>query len=350
MHNDDTNALHRAIERMPKVELHVHFGGTISNKTIEELAKKNGIDLEQVSASSCSEGSGYGHLIHFLDAFRLRCKCMQTHEDFEMAGADVVSTLRAQNVRYAEITISPVAYRLNSLTMDKVLPGIQAGAKSASGDGEIEVRFILDIGRQFGSDHAWQTVREAIRHQEHGVIAVGLGGDELHYAPEIFAEHFAFVKKEGLHRVAHAGEVAGAASVRGALDALDAERIGHGIGAQGDEALLERMFAHRIPFEVCPTSNLKTGAARSYADHPLPEFLQRGLMVTLNSDDPAMFGSSLTDEYKLCPDKFDMGWEEIRMLCLNGVKASFLPDLDKRSLLEEFEKELFEIEADLKLV
>ncbi|UCD58185.1 MAG: adenosine deaminase, partial [Candidatus Hydrogenedentota bacterium] len=237
-------------------------------------------------------------------------------------------------------------HRLNGLSMDDIMPGIEAGTGSVCSKGGIDVRFILDIGRQFGREHAWQTVREAARLQSDGVIAVGLGGDEVHYSPEIFIEQFAFARNQGLHLVAHAGEVGGPSSVRGALNSLGAERIGHGVSARGDEELLEQLRIQNIPVEMCPTSNVQTGAVRSYSDHPLPEYLRRGLLVTVNSDDPAMFGTSLTQEYKLCCEKLGLSWEEIRTLCLNGVRASFLRDRDKQRLLEEFEEEFAGIESE----
>jgi adenosine deaminase len=275
---------------------------------------------------------------------------MQTAEDFEMACVDILTGLQKQNVKYVEITESPTPYRLNGVSTDTFVAGIEAAVKRVCADGEITARFIFDIGRQFGPEHAWKTVREAAQHQSAGVIAVGIGGDEVHYAPEIFVEQFEFVRKEGMHRVAHAGEVSGSRSIWGALEALGAERIGHGVSARGDDALLEHLRVKGIPLEMCPTSNVQTGAVRSYAEHPLPEFLRRGICVTLNSDDPAMFGVSLTDEYKICVEEFGLDWEEIKTLCLNGVRASFLPDRDKADLLEQFEEELAHLESDAGLV
>jgi len=338
----------QAIERMPKAELHVHLEGSVSQEMVEELAQKHEVDLGPSKGAVGPSASGYGHLINFLDSYRLRCKCLCDVEDFELICVDVLENLRAQNVRYAEIMISPTAHRLHGLSIDYIMPGIEAGAAKVCGNG-IEARFILDIGRQFGTEHAWQTAREVVRHRDGGMIAIGLGGDEIHYAPEIFAEQFEFIRKQGIHRIAHAGEVAGSASVWGALKTLHVERIGHGIGARGDEELLEYLRVQQVPLEMCPTSNVKTGALRSYSDNPLPEFLRRGIMVTLNSDDPAMFEITLTDEYKLCVEEFGLDWDEIKTLCLNGVRASFLPDMDKQELLEEFEKELAEIESDLNL-
>jgi len=342
-------AIAEAIERMPKVELHVHFGGSIPDDTIEKLAQKNGVDLGDTQKCSNPGASGFDSLIGFLDSYRLRCACFQDSEDFEEACSGILSRLRAQNVRYTEITVSPTAYRLDGLSADIIMTGLEAGLQRARAEGGPDARIIFDIGRQFGVEKAWRTARAAVGHQQRGVIGLGLGGDEIHYAPEIFTEHFAYAKKHGLHRVAHAGEAVGSKSVWGAIRSLEVERIGHGVGARGDDALLEHIHAHNIPMEMCPTSNIKTGAIRSLRDHPLPDFLRRGLMVTLNTDDPAMFGTTLTDEYIICHETLGLDWQEIKTLCLNGVRASFLPDLDKQELLEQFEAELADIEADLRL-
>ena len=339
----------KAIERMPKAELHIHFTGSISGETIELLANKNEIDLGKPARNSAKGGRRYGSLVEFIASFQRRCKCLQDEQDFETAFADVFAGLKRQNVRYAEIIIAPTAYRLNGVPIDVIMSGAEAALKQVHAEGGFDARFIFDIGRQFGVEQAWQTAREAVENQHRSVIALGLGGDELHYAPEIYTEHFAFARKNGLHRVAHAGEAAGSQSVWGALNALEVERIGHGVAARGDEALLGHLRAHRIPVEMCPTSNVKTGAVRSAEDHPLPEFLQGGLFVTLGSDDPAMFGSGVTGEFLLCHETLGLDWDEIKTLCLNGVKASFLADMDKREALEEFESELADIEADLRL-
>jgi adenosine deaminase len=341
-----------AVERMPKVELHTHFGGSIPDETIDFLAEKYGVELGTKERHPTENGGAYSSLIGFLDSYRMRCTCLREEEDFERACIDILTDLKAQNVRYAEIIIAPSAFRVNGTNAETIMVGIASGLKKvragnklgdAPGNG-FDARFIFDIGRQFGVEQARQTVREAVENQSRGIIAIGLGGDEIHYSPELFTEQFASAKKQGLHRVAHAGEASGAHSIWGALRSLGAERIGHGVAARGNEPLIEHMRIHQIPIEMCPTSNIKTGAVRSYSDHPLPEFLRRGLLVTLGSDDPAMFGSTITNEYLVCHEKLGLDWDEIKTLCLNGVRASFLPDLYKRELLEQFESELAEIE------
>jgi adenosine deaminase len=344
MNSSANHKLEQAIEKMPKVELHVHLEGSIPADTIEQLARKNGVSL---GAGRSNAVLKFGHMMNFLDAYRVRCKCLTCREDFAIATAAVLRNLRAQGVRYAELTIAPTMHRLNGVSMKEVMAGVDSAVKQVCARGEFEVGFIFDIGRQFGVEHGWRTLREAVLYAESGVVAIGLGGDELHYAPEIYVEHFAAAKRQGLHVVAHAGEVGGPSSIWGAVRSLGAERIGHGVGARGDERLLEHLRMESISLEMCPTSNVETGAVRSYEEHPLPEFLERGLLISLNSDDPAMFGVSLTDEYKLSARRLGLDWTAIKTLCLNGVRASFLPDLYKESLLEEFEKDLADIESDM---
>ncbi|RJP74448.1 MAG: adenosine deaminase [Candidatus Abyssobacteria bacterium SURF_17] len=338
--------LAQAIEQMPKAELHVHLEGSISHETIEELARKNGIDSYAARGRANPARLRYGHLVDFLEAYRVRCKCLRSADDFQVACTDVLESLHALNVRYAEIMIAPTLHRMNGLSMDEIMPVLARTAGEFSKKNGLEARFILDVGRQFGREHAWQTVREAARQQDSGVIAIGLGGDEVHYSPELFVEQFAWARKQGLHLVAHAGEVGDSASVWGAVNSLGVERIGHGLGARGDEALLETLRIRQIPVDMCPTSNVETGAVRSYADHPLADFLRRGLLVTVNSDDPAMFGTSLTQEYSVCWQELGLAWSELKLLCLNGIRGSFLPDKDKERFLEEFTEELAEIESE----
>lgn len=339
--------LEQAIERMPKVELHVHLEGSIPNDVIEKLAKKNGIAL--TAANRSNPALKFGHLMNFLDAYRLRCRCLTNRHDFETATVAVLRELKAQHVRYAEITIAPTMHRLNGLPMKEAMLGIDAAVKQCCSRGEFEVAFIFDIGRQFGVEHAWQTLREAVLLADSGIIAIGLGGDELHYSPEIYVEQFASARRQGFHIVAHAGEVSGPTSIWGAVKSLGAERIGHGVGARGDEELLVHLKMQDISIEMCPTSNVETGAVRSFEEHPLPDFLGRGLLVCLNSDDPAMFGVSLTEEYKRAARLLGLSWADIKTLCLNSVKASFLPDLYKQDLLDQFQKELEIIELELNL-
>jgi adenosine deaminase len=325
----------------------VHLEGSIPGEVIEQLAEKNGVDFARKSRRNST--LKYGHLMNFLEAYRLRCRCLSSSEDFDIATSAVLQALRAQSVRYAEITIAPTMHRLNGVSMKEAMAGIESAvAKTCARDG-LEVRFIFDIGRQFGVEHAWQTLREAVEFIDSGVIAIGLGGDELHYSPEIYTEQFEAAKRKGLHVVAHAGEVGGSSSIWGAVKSLGAERIGHGVGARGDEQLLEYLRTHNVSVEMCPTSNVETGAVRSYEEHPLPEYLRRGLLVSLNSDDPAMFGVSLTDEYKLCSRLLKLTWADIKTLCFNGVVGSFLPDLFKEEMLDQFKKDFRALESELDL-
>jgi adenosine deaminase/aminodeoxyfutalosine deaminase len=180
--------------------------------------------------------------------------------------------------------------------------------------------------RHFGPEAAERVVEQAIRHRERNVVGIGIGGDERRAAPEIFREVYARAREAGLRRTAHAGESAGPESVLGALDALGAERIGHALNAWHDRELVERLRRQQVPLELCPTSNLRTGCCHSLEQHPLRQYFDAGLLVTLSSDDPAMFQTSLGREYALAQQAFGFRDEELRTLARNSFQASFLPE------------------------
>lgn len=198
----------------------------------------------------------------------------------------------------------------------------------------VEVALICDVTRNFGPESALESAREAARWQEYGAIGIGLGGDERRFPASLFTESFAFAQREGLHVVAHAGEVDGAASVRDAVELLGAERIGHGIRAVEDPAVVALLVERQIALEVCPTSNRRTGAWPPEDVHPLADLDAAGVLVTIDADDPAMFGCTLLDEYAIVEQA--LGWDAVLRFVRNGIQASFAPERRKALLFEEF--------------
>jgi adenosine deaminase len=197
---------------------------------------------------------------------------------------------------------------------------------------EIEIALVMDLVRDFGPERAARTLHEAREVRDLGVVGIGLGGSEQDYPPELFAGVFAEASRLGFHTTAHAGEAAGAPSIWGALRALQAERIGHGTRAYEDERLLDYLAAQRIPIEMCPLSNICTGVVPRLADHPVRRYFEQGLFVTINTDDPKMFGNSLAVEYQSLERDFGFSRAEIRQLVENAVQASWLP-ADKKARL-----------------
>jgi adenosine deaminase len=194
---------------------------------------------------------------------------------------------------------------------------------------------ILDPGRQW-PEYVTAVSEIAVRHAGNGVIGFGIGGDEANFPPDLFVDDFARVRAAGLRRTAHAGEAAGAESMWGAVRLLEAERLGHGVHAHDDPALFEYLRERRIAIDMCPVSNVKTGAVDDLAQHPIRRYLEGGLLVTVSSDDPPMFGTSITNEYRVLRDTLGFSERELQMLSLNAVEASFLSEGEKRALRADF--------------
>jgi len=222
-------------------------------------------------------------------------------------------------------------------SVEKVFDAAAAAAAGAQHRTGVRVQWIFDAVRHFGLEHVREVLGWAVRLRSQGVVALGIGGDEERGPAELFTEVFRKARDQGLHVVAHAGEASGPESVRKAVELLGAERIGHGLTAARDPAVLALLRERRVPLEVCPTSNVATGVLARLEDHPLPSFLEAGLVVTLNSDDPAMFGTSLEQEFARAANAFGLSPATLAELSRNAVNSSFLPEQEKQHLLGEIE-------------
>ena len=311
---------------LPKVQLHCHLEGTVRPATLRELARRVGVDVPD----DCYHFDSFAE---FLLAFQSVCKALDRPDAFERVAREYVEDAAAQGVRYAELFISPSVWTFFHRSLDPTAC-IEA-IRSALTHEDVEVALICDVTRNFGPERAKLTVKMAAGWQDHGVIGIGLGGDEKKFPAALFGESFELARAEGLHVVAHAGEVDGPHSVRDAIEVLGAERIGHGIRSIDDADLISLLTQRRIPLEVCPTSNRRTGACPPDLIHPLAELDAAGVMVTLDVDDPAMFGCALLDEYALV-DR-ELGRDVLLRIARNGIEASFAEPARKTDLLHEFE-------------
>jgi adenosine deaminase len=239
--------------------------------------------------------------------------------------------------------LSPALHYRRGLDLDEIVQGTVAGFAQARRLGGPRVGLVFDYGRQNGPELAWRILDVAIRNMRHGVVGWSIGGDEVQHPPEPFADVFAAARRAGLHVMAHAGEVVGPESVRGAVEALQVERVGHGIHSSADPELLALLREREVTLDVCPSSNVRTGAVASLAEHPLRELVDAGVRVTLNTDDPTFFHTTLNDEYRLAVREFGLTADHLVALTLNSVRASFLPERDKRALLREFTTEIAEL-------
>ncbi|MBC5804147.1 MAG: adenosine deaminase [Candidatus Eremiobacteraeota bacterium] len=312
------------IARQPKVQLHCHLEGTVRAATFRELAAQRGV--ASARASGPPEATyAFATFRDFLLTFAEVCKTLQRPEDYARVAREYAADAAAQNVRYAEIFISPSVWTFFHAGLDvnacvRAMRDTLDAEESRTG---LRVRFICDLTRNFGTQRAFETARVAVALAEAdvGVIGVGLGGDEANFPAALFVEPFAFARASGLHAVAHAGEAAGAGSVRDAVELLGAERIGHGIRALEDDAVVELLAKRGIALECAPTSNVRTGIVAPGAEHPLVLLDERGIIVTIDADDPTLFGTSLSHELQLVADM--AGTHDVVRFLRNAIDVSF---------------------------
>jgi adenosine deaminase/aminodeoxyfutalosine deaminase len=244
--------------------------------------------------------------------------------------------LKADNVLHAEVYVSVGVCLWRKQDFDSILAGLERGRERGEQDFGVSLLWIFDAVRQFGAEKAQRVAELAVRYRSPSVVGFGIGGDERQAAPELFRDVYAYAAANGLRLTAHAGETAGPGSVWGALN-LPAERIGHGFTASQDPELVEALSTRQVPVEICVTSNLRTGVCATIAEHPVRNYFDQGVMVTLNTDDPAMFETSLSREYQLAQDTFGFTDEHLRELARNSFEASFLPAEKKLAFLNLFD-------------
>ena len=282
----------------PKIELHVHLEGTVRPKTLLEIARRNDYALPADTVEGLAELYRFTDFRHFIEVWILTTKALKTREDFRQIVVDYAAEARAHGAVYFEGIFSPAEPVRRGTSWQEVYEGFCDGAQEARELHCVEVRLTPDIPRGFTQEEARATVEWAARYRDRGVVGVGLGGLEAEYPPEPYADVFRLAKSLGLGSVPHAGEVAGAASVRGALEALGADRLRHGIRAEEDPGLVRELADRGIVLDICPLSNLRTGAVRSLAEHPLPRLVAAGVRCSISTDDPAMFDTDLTRDYE----------------------------------------------------
>ncbi|MFC7547018.1 adenosine deaminase [Plantactinospora sp. GCM10030261] len=318
----------RDVITLPKPHLHVHLESAVRLSTLAEIGADNGVDLP---AHLSDGGYAFTDFADFFQQNDLVRRCLRRPEDFRRIAAEFCADQAADGVRYVEVSFTAAAHgeRLGDLEMP--LAAVLAGLAEGQAAHDITCRVILDHSRRRSVERAWRTLDLAVRYADRGVVAVGLAGDEA-YPVDPFVEVFAAARDRGLRIVHHAGEAAGADSIRRAVAAGGAERIGHGIRAVDDPDLMAWLRDQRIPLEVCPSSNVALGFAASRGTHPLPRLVEAGLLVTLNTDIPAMIGTTLSAEYTHL--RTGLGWsdEALAELARAGTEASFAPTVDKRRL------------------
>ena len=322
------------LRSLPKAELHLHLEGSVEPTTLLELRQRHG--MTDANLASCEALYQYQNFTGFLMAFKAVTEHLRTSEDYELTTYRMMERLHAENVLHAEVFVSVGIYLWRSQDFAALFEGMERGRERGTRDFGISVLWIFDAVRQFGTEPAQKVAEVAARYQHRNVIGFGIGGDEKQGPPELFRDVYTYAAREGLRLTAHAGESTGPESIWGALN-LGAERIGHGLNAGQDPELLEELAQRQVPVEVCMTSNVVTGCCARMEDHPVRQYFDHGLMLTLNTDDPAMFRTSLSQEYAIAQKQFGFTEEHLRELARNSFEASFLPAERKVALLDLFD-------------
>jgi adenosine deaminase len=327
------------VREMPKVELHVHLEGSIHPRTLLTLAERNGVELPANDVEGLKEFYRFTDFDHFIRTYFAISSCLQTLDDFELIAYRFGAEMARQNIRYAEVTFTPHTNVTNTgLPFEGILAALNKGRGQAEQEFGVRFQWVLDIVRDY-PDSRHQVAQWAASALDDGVVGFGLGGTERGHPPEWFDDAFRVARAAGLHSVPHAGEVAGPESVWGAIRALGAERIGHGVRSVEDPALVNYLREHQIPLEVAPTSNLCLGVYPSLEEHPIRWLWDHGLYVTVNSDDPPMFNTDLVGEYEALAEHLGFDAADLEQLSFNALEASFLPEGDKAELRQSFQSE-----------
>lgn len=319
--------LAKRLQAMPKVEIHVHLIGAIDAEIVYQMAQKNRVELPVNSLEEWKSFYQFHDLAHFVEIYAIASQCIQTPDDYVLIVEQFLKHQSAQNILYSEVHFGTLLH-LNKFSDDELFEALETGARTGEIKYSSRVKFIASISRH--QPHLQSRALDcALRGKEKGaIIGLGLAGIETGYPPEDFTETFAEAKRQGLRVVAHAGETEGAQSVWGALKNLQAERIGHGIRCLDDETLVDELRVSQIPLEVSPQSNYCLGLVPRSQPHPIRQMIDAGLYCTLNSDDPPMFNTNLTNEYlTLAAQGFS--WEELWQLNFNTLEATFLSETEK---------------------
>ena len=321
---------------LPKAELHVHIEGTLEPELLFELAARNGVALPFADVAAARAAYDFDSLQDFLDLYYQGMAVLRSADDFHALTDAYLARARADGVRHAEIFFDPQGHTSRGVPFEAVVEGIADALAAAGRDHGMTTRLICCFLRDRPVDEAMATLDQALAYRD-AIIGVGLDSAERGHPPEPFGPVFARARAEGFLAVAHAGEEGPPAHVTGALDALGAERIDHGVAAMQDPDLIRRLARDRVPLTVCPLSNLKLRVVDDLADHPLRAMLEAGIVATVNSDDPAYFGGYIVDNYRASADALGLTRDDLIHLARNGFDAAFLPDADKSRYLEEIE-------------
>ncbi|AGL19597.1 adenosine deaminase [Actinoplanes sp. N902-109] len=326
------------IAGLPKAELHVHHVGSASPRIVAELAARHeGRSPVPSDPAALADYFAFTDFAHFIDVYLTVVDLIRDDEDVRMLTYEIARELARQQVRYAELTITPYSHVKRGIPAPAFCAAIEDARTAAARDFGIDLRWCFDIPGEAGLPAAEETLRIALDERPDGLLSFGLGGPEVGVPRPQFKPYFDKARAAGLHSAPHAGETTGPETIWDALRDLGAERIGHGISAARDPQLMAYLAEHQIPLEVCPTSNVRTRAVPVLAEHPLPTLVAAGVPVTVNSDDPPMFGTTLEEEYAVAAHLLQLDAAGVAGLAKAAVSHSFLPPAGKDKLLAEID-------------
>ncbi|MCX5086583.1 adenosine deaminase [Streptomyces sp. NBC_00401] len=331
--------LHAFIAGLPKAELHVHHVGSASPRIVSTLAARHPDSKVPTDPEALADYFTFTDFAHFIDVYLSVVDLVRTPEDVRLLTFEVARDMARQNVRYAELTITPYSSVRRGIDEYGFMEAIEDARKAAEAEFGTVLRWCFDIPGEAGLESAEETVRLATTDtiRPEGLVSFGLGGPEIGVPRPQFKPYFDRAIAAGLHSVPHAGETTGPGTVWDALVHLGAERIGHGTTSVQDPKLLAHLAEHRIPLEVCPTSNIATRAVKTLEEHPIKQFVDAGVVVTVNSDDPPMFGTDLNNEYAVAARLLDLDERGVAALARNAVDASFLDEPGKARITAEID-------------
>ncbi|WP_332662457.1 adenosine deaminase [Aeromicrobium sp.] len=326
------------VSGLPKAELHVHHVGSATLRTVAELAERHaGTTSVPTDPEALAEFFTFTDFAHFIEVYLSVVDLLRTPEDLWTLTYDVARDLAGQNVRYVELTCTPYTSIAVGISAEAYCEALEDARRRAEADFGLTMRWCFDIPGESGIPSADVTLDTALRLQPDGLVSFGLGGPEIGVPRQQFAPHFQQAIAAGLHSVPHAGESTGPESIWDSVNHLGAERIGHGIAAAQDPALMAHLAEHGITLEVCPTSNVRTRSVPSLAEHPLPTLVAAGVPVTINSDDPPMFSTTLNQEYEVAAELLGLDDQGVADLARASVRASFADDATKAAILTEID-------------
>jgi adenosine deaminase len=339
------NRIEHFITQMPKIELHVHLEGSVQPQTLLKLAQRHHVSLPADDLEGLRQWYNFRDFNHFVEIYMTISGCLRNADDIELIAREFLVGQAEQNILYSEVTFTPHnQYANNGLGFHEQIDAVNRAREWGEQQLGVRMGMIVDIPRHIPADDGDLIASWVIERYGDGIIAFGLGGPEVGNPPGKFRPAFDRVRAAGVPCILHAGETEGPASIWEAIEVADSRRIGHGVRAIEDPKLMDSLREKQIPLEVCPGSNVCLKIFPSLAEHSLPQLLGHGLYVTINSDDPPMFNTSLTDEYLRGQKTWDWNDERIKRFVVNALEASLLPDHEKPEMRREFDRQFEALE------